>query len=78
MVINEGKTTFIMYLSCCKSIGSQKLTTSPTILKYFDGQCFKPYRILPSLPIDLKGNVASIEVEVVDATFVYNLLLGRT
>jgi hypothetical protein len=78
MVIDEGETTCIMSLSCWKSLGSPQLTTSPTILKYFDGHSFKPHGILTSLPIELRGKTVSVEVEVVDATLDYNMLLGRT
>jgi hypothetical protein len=67
-----------MSLSCWKSIGSTLITTYSTILKYFDGHSFKPYIILPSLPIDLGGNIVSLEDEVVDATLEYNILLGHT
>jgi hypothetical protein len=52
-VIDEGATTCIMSLSCWKSLGSPKLTTSPAILKYFDGHSFKPHRVLTSLSIAL-------------------------
>jgi hypothetical protein len=78
MVIDEGVTTCIMSLSCWKSIGSPQLTTSSTILKYFDGHYFKPHGILTSLSIELGGKTVSVEVEVVDATLDYNFLLGHT
>jgi hypothetical protein len=77
-VIDEGETTCIMSLSCWKSLGSPQLTTSQTILKYFDGHFFKPHGILTSLSIELGGKTVSVEVEVVDATLDYNMLLGRT
>jgi hypothetical protein len=78
MVIDEGETTCIMSLSCWKSLGSPHLTTSQTILKYFDGHFFKPHGILTSLSIELGGKTVSVEVEVVDATLDYNILLGHT
>jgi hypothetical protein len=77
-MIDEGETTCIMSLSCWKSLGSPQLTTSQTILKYFDGHFFKPHRILTSLSIELGGKIVSVEVEVVDATLDYNMLLGHT
>jgi hypothetical protein len=77
-VLDEGTTTCIMSLTCWKALGSPQLTTSETILKYFDGHFFKPHRILPSLPIELAGKTVSVEVEVIDATLDYNFLLGRT
>jgi hypothetical protein len=67
-----------MSLSCWKSLGSPQLTTSQTILKYFDGHFIKPHGILNSLSIDIGRNIVSVEVEVVDATLDYNLLLGCT
>lgn len=76
-MIDEGATTFIMSLSCWKYLGSPQLTTSPSILKEFGIPLFKPHGILTSLPIELGGNIVSLEVEVVDASLDYNLLLGR-
>jgi hypothetical protein len=76
--IDKGETTCIMYFSFWKAIFSPQLTTSPTILKYFDVHYFKPYGILPSLPIELDENIVSIEVEVVDSTLDYNTFLGCT
>jgi hypothetical protein len=59
-------------------LGSPQLTTSETILKSFDGHFFKPQGTFPSLPIELAGKTATIEVEVINANLDYNLLLGRT
>jgi hypothetical protein len=77
-VIDEGATTCIMSMNCWKSLGSPQLTTLETILKAFDGHFFKPHGIFPSLPIELAGKTASVEVEVIDANLDYNILLGRT
>jgi hypothetical protein len=49
IVIDEGMTICIMYLSYWKSIGSPQLTTSSTILKYFGGNYFKTHGIITSL-----------------------------
>ena len=43
----------------------------------FNGRSFQPHRIIPSLKFQLGGNTIAIEVEVVDVTLDYNLLLGR-
>ena len=47
------------------------------MLTYFDGRSFWPHGIIPSLEVQLGGKTVAIEVEVVDATLDYNLLLGR-
>jgi hypothetical protein len=78
MVIDEGSTTYIMSLSYWKALGSPHLTTSQTILKYFDVHSFKPHEIITSLSIELGGKTVSVEVEVVEVTLDYNILLGHT
>jgi hypothetical protein len=48
------------------------------MLKSFNGFGFKPYSVLPSLPITLKGKMVNVEVEVFEAPLDYNLLLGHS
>jgi hypothetical protein len=67
-----------MSLSCWKAIGSPPLNESQNTLKAFNGSGFKPYGVLPSLPIMLEGKTVQAEVEVFDAPLDYNLLLGRS
>jgi hypothetical protein len=66
-----------MSVTCWKAIDSPSLTESHNTLKAFNGSNFKPYGILPSLPIMLEGKTVQVEVEVFDAPLDYNLLLGR-
>lgn len=73
-VIDEGEATCIMSLLSWKALDSPQISTSPTVLKAFDGNLFKPHGIITSLPIELGGKTISIEFEVVDSTFDYNLL----
>jgi hypothetical protein len=54
------------------------LNESQNTLKAFNGSGFKPYGVLPSLPIILEGKMVQVEVEVFDAPLDYNLLLGRS
>jgi hypothetical protein len=68
----------VMSVTCWKAIGSPSLTESNNTLKAFNGSSFKPYGVLPSLPITLEGKMVQIEVEVFDAPLGYNLLLGRS
>jgi hypothetical protein len=77
-VIDEGASTCVMSIACWKAIGSPPLTESHNTLKAFNGSGFKPYGVLPSLPITLEGKMVNIEVEVFDAPLDYNLLLGRS
>jgi hypothetical protein len=67
-----------MSITCWKAIGSPPLTESHNTLKDFNGSSFKPYGVLPSLPITLEGKMINVEVEVFDAPLNYNLLLGRS
>jgi hypothetical protein len=54
------------------------LSPSPTLLTAFDGRSFQPHGIVPSFPMQLGGKTMCVEVEVVDASLDYNLLLGRS
>jgi hypothetical protein len=54
------------------------LSPSPTLLTAFDGRSFRPYGIVPSFPVHLRGKTVCVEVEVVDAPLDYNLLLGQS
>jgi hypothetical protein len=75
-IIDEGASTCVMSFACWKAIGSPPLNESQNTLKAFNGSGFKPYGVLPSLPITLEGKMVQVEVEVFDAPLDYNLLLG--
>jgi hypothetical protein len=77
-VIDEGASMCVMSITCWKSISFPPLTKSHNTLKAFNGSGFKPYGLLPSLPIMLEGKTVNIEVEVFYAPLDYNLLLGRS
>jgi hypothetical protein len=76
-VIDEGASMCVMSITYWKAIDSPSLTESHNTLKSFNGYFFKPYGVLPSLPIMLEGKTVQVEVEVLDAPLDYNLLLGR-
>ena len=76
-VIDEGASTSVMSLSCWKGLGSPTFSQSTNMLMDFDGRSFWLHGILPSLEVQLRGNIVTIKVEVVDAPLDYNLLLGR-
>jgi hypothetical protein len=78
IVIDEGASTCVMSFSCWKSIGSPPLNESQNTLRAFNGSGFKPYGVLPSLPVTLEGKTVQLEVEVFDTPLDYNLLLGRS
>ena len=50
---------------------------SATLLIAFDGHYHRPHGIVPAFPICVGGKNVNIEVEIVDASLDYNLLLGR-
>jgi hypothetical protein len=77
-VVDEGTSTCIMSLACWKAIGQPILSPSPTLLTAFDGHSFRPHGIIPSFPMQLGGKTVCVDVEVVDASLGYNLLLGRS
>jgi hypothetical protein len=77
-VVDEGASMCVMYFTCWKAIGSPPLTESQNTLKAFNGSGFKPYGVLPSLPVTLEGKTVQVEVEVFDAPLDYNLLLGQS
>ena len=53
IVLDEGVSTFVLYLLCWKAIGSLKLVKSPTTLKSFDGRGFQPHGLMPTLLVEL-------------------------
>jgi hypothetical protein len=77
-VVDEGASTCMMSLACWKAIGQPILSPSPTLLTAFDGHSFRPHGIIPSFPVQLGGKTMCVEVEVVDASLDYNILLGRS
>jgi hypothetical protein len=77
-VIDEGASMCVMSFACWKAIVFPPLNESQNTLKSFNGSSFKPYGVLPSLPIMLEGKMVQVEVEVFDAPLDYNLLLGRS
>jgi hypothetical protein len=77
-VVDEGASTCVMSLSCWMAIGQPILSLSPTLLTAFDGHSFRPHGIIPSFPVQLEGKSVCVDVEVVDTSLDYNLLLGRS
>jgi hypothetical protein len=78
MVVDEGASNYVMSLACWKAIGQPGLSLSPTFLTDFESPSFIPHGIIPSFPMQLRGKTTCIEVEVVNVTLKYNLLLGRS
>ena len=72
------ESTCVMSLSYWKALGSPELVPSNTLLTAFNGRSFCPHSILPAFEIKLAGKVVSVEVEVIDASLDYKLLLGRS
>jgi hypothetical protein len=77
-VVDEGASTCMMSLACWKAIDQPILSLSPTLLTTFDGRSFQPHGIIPYFPMQLGGKTVCVEVEVVDASLDYNLLLGSS
>ena len=76
-MIDEGVAASVMCLAYWKCLGYPTLSKLGTMLTAFDGRYFWPHGILPSLEVQLGGNIVAIEVEVVDAPLDYNILLGQ-
>jgi hypothetical protein len=77
-VIDEGASTWVMYMSCWKSLASPNIYTFATLLKELYRHMFQSHGIITTSPIDLGGKTIYVVVEVIDAPIEYNLLLGRT
>ena len=75
-MVDEGASTCVMSLSCCKGLGSPNIVPSQPMLKSFDGHVFKSHGIVPTFPMTLGGKTMNVEVEVIDMPIDYNLLLG--
>ena len=76
-VLDEGALTSVLSLSCWKALAFPELVTSPMTLKSFDRQGFQPHGIISALAVELGGKTISIQVEVVDTSLYYNLIIGR-
>jgi hypothetical protein len=77
-IIDEGASMCVMSVTCWKAIGCPLLTESHNTHKVFNGFGCKPYGVLPSLSITLKGKSVNVEFEVFDTPLDYNLLLGHS
>jgi hypothetical protein len=77
-VVDEGASTCVISLVCWKAIDQPILSPSPTLLTSFDGHSFRQHGIIPSFPVQLGGKTVCVEVEVVNVSLDYNLLLGRS
>jgi hypothetical protein len=77
-VVDEGTSTCVMSLACWKAIIQPILSLSPTLFTAFDSCSFQPHGIVPSFPMQLGWKTVCVEVEVVDASLDYNILLGRS
>ena len=75
-VIDEVASTCVMSMSCWKAIGSPSAIPSATLLNAFYGHSHRLHGIVPAFPICVGGKTVNIEVEIVDASLEYNLLLG--
>ena len=45
-VLDEGASTSILSMYCCKALSSPKLVTSPMTLKAFDERGFQPHGLI--------------------------------
>ena len=66
-----------MSLACWKGIGSPAYVPSATLLTAFDSHSHRPHGFVTALPIYVGGKIVNIEVEIVDASLDYNLMLGK-
>ena len=76
-ILDKGAPTLVLSMSCWRAIGSLEVNQSPTTFKAFDERGLYPYGLLPTLYIEIRGKTISIQVEVVESSLDYNLLLGR-
>ena len=77
-VVDEGASTCIMSVSRWKEIGSPTLNQSPKTLEAFSGHNSWPFSLLPNLAITLEGKAVNVQVEIVDANLICNLLLEQS
>ena len=66
----------MMSLACWKGIRSSVFFPSATLLTALDGNSHRLHGIVLAFPIYVGGETVNIEVEIVDASLEYNLLLG--
>jgi len=71
--LSEIGPNFIVW----KETGSPIAIPSTTLLTVFDGHAHRPHGMFPTLSICVGGKNFNIEVEIVNASLEYNLLLGQ-
>ena len=76
-MVDEGASTCVMSMSCWKALESPYLVPSNTLLTAFDERSFRLHGILPAFKIKLAGKAVFVEVEVIDSSLDYNMILGR-
>ena len=72
-VIDKGASASVMSFSCWNGLGSPMLSQFSNMLAAFDGRSFQLHGTLPSLEVQLGGNIITIEVKVVDVPLDYNI-----
>jgi len=76
IVIDEGASVSILYLTTWQALGSPHLVPVTQNMLAFDRGTSQPLGILSKLPITLGGKVAYINVMVVQGSLDFNLLIG--
>jgi hypothetical protein len=77
-IIDEGVFTCIMSKTVWQKLGSSELIPSTITLRAYDGQRSSPEGLFQNVPIELRGKIILIDIEVIDALLDYNILFGRS
>jgi hypothetical protein len=77
-IIDEGAFTCIMSKTVWQKLGSPKLIPSTITLRAYDGRPSSPKGLFQNVPVELMGKTILIDIEVIDASLDYNILLGRS
>jgi hypothetical protein len=77
-IIHEGASTCIISKMVWKKCGSPELVPSTIILRAYDGQPSSSEWIFQNVLVELGGKTILINIEVINAPLIYNILFGRS
>ena len=75
-VVDEGASMCLMSITCWKGLSSPTLIPSPRMLKVFYGHKFQSHGTIPYCFVELGGKTVDIQVEAVNTSLDYKLLLS--
>lgn len=77
-IIDEGFSTYVMFVNVWRKLGSLEVVPSTTTLWAYDGHRFQPKGLCKNVPFEMDGKTIWIDVEVVNAPLDYSILTDHS